>query len=91
MANRQRFKAPERELIYSTRNVEVSYGSGQWIAFELADRVITSDANGYQRVFGHVTSDTNTKGQRSKVISKGWPMYATPGHIRPVGSDWKVS
>jgi hypothetical protein len=91
MGNRMRFKDYEKELIASSKMVEVSYGSGQWIAFELSEQVITKDDNGYQRVFGHVTSDTNTKGQRSKVISKGWPMYGTPGHIRPVGSDWKVS
>jgi hypothetical protein len=91
MGNRMRFKDYEKELIASTREVEVSYGSGQWIPFHLTHQVITKDSDGYQRVFGTVTSDYNTKGQRSKVISKGWQMYATPGHIRPVGSDWKVT
>jgi hypothetical protein len=88
---RMRFNAREKELIASTKMVEVSYGSGQWIAFELSEQVITKDESNYQRVFGHVTSDYNAKGQKSKVISKGWPMYATPGNIRPVGSDWKVT
>jgi len=92
MPNRKYFNAREKALIEQTRYVEVSYGSGQWIAFTLDHQDWNSrDTLGNCGVMGTVTSDTNTKGQKSKVISKGWTMRATPGNIRPVGSDWKVT
>lgn len=93
MGNRMRFNAREKDMLASgVRDIEVSYGSGQWIAFHLPYTEIVKDVDGHQRTWvGTVTSDTNTKGQRSKVIGKGWEMRGTPGHIRPVGSDWKVT
>jgi hypothetical protein len=93
MGNRMRFNVREKELLATGNlNIEVSYGSGQWIAFRLPSTAIEKDRDGYQRTeVGFVTSDYNTKGQKSKAISKGWAMCGTPGHIRPVGSDWKVT
>jgi hypothetical protein len=93
VGNRMRFNKREKELLASgVLNIEVSYGSGQWIAFNIASGEIEKDYSGYQRTkVGRVASDYNTKGQKSKVISKGWAMRGTPGHIRPVGSDWKVT
>ena len=93
MGNRMRFNAREKELLASgVLNIEVSYGSGQWIAFRIPSTEIVHDYEGYQCTkTGTVTSDYNTKGQKSKVVSKGWIMRGTPGHIRPVGSDWKVT
>jgi len=93
VGNRMRFNAREKELLASgVLDIEVSYGSGQWIAFRLSSTETEKSVDGYWRTaVGIIVSDMNTKGQRSKVIGKGWQMRGTPGHIRPVGSDWKVT
>jgi len=64
MGNRVRFNAREKEMLASgIRDIEVSYGSGQWIAFRLDGAGIVKSIEGYQRTStGTVTSDTNTKG-----------------------------
>ena len=88
-----RFNAREKEMLATgVLDIEVSYGSGQWIAFRLSSTETEKDDYGYWRTaVGIVVSDTNTKGQKSKVIGRGWRMRGTPGNIRPVGSDWKVT
>ncbi len=91
MGNRQRFNAREKALIEQTIDVEVSYGSGQWCEFRLDSRDITKDSLGHQRILGTVTGLPYAKNGTSKVIGKGNRFGATPGHIRPRGSDWKVT
>lgn len=90
---RKRFNAREKEMLASgVVDIEVSYGSGQWVAFRLPDTDIVKGHDGEQMTrVGVVQSDYNTKGQKSRVISRGWLMRGTPGNIRPVGSDWKVT
>lgn len=91
---RMRFNAREKEMLAAgERNIEISYGSGQWIAFTLDDTTTEKCkiTDTWQTSLGTVTTDTNTKGQKSRVISRGWRMRGTPGNIRPVGSDWKVT
>jgi hypothetical protein len=85
---RIRFNAKEKSLISQTREVEVHYGSGQWAEFLLDNQEPAKDSIGTWRVLGTVTG---LRGKKSRVISIGWRMGATPGNIRPRGSDWRVS
>lgn len=91
MGNRMRFNQREKDLIASTLDVEVSYGSGQWCEFELDNQTIAKDPLGRQRIMGIVTGLPYTKNGTSRVIDVGDYFGATPGRIRPRGSDWKVT
>lgn len=83
---RLRFNAAEKAVIAQTLDVEVHYGSGNWIRATLDDAKIDYYSNGdQQRIMCTVT------GPSTRTIGRGDRFGATPGNIRPVGSGWAVN
>jgi hypothetical protein len=90
MIMRSRFNAKEKQLLQDLErsnilDVEVHYASGNWIAFRLDSTTPQRDTIGGWRLMGTVT------GPSTRVIGKGDRFGATPGNIRPLGSNWRVS
>lgn len=86
---RMRFNAAEKAVIAAgnTSPIEVHYASGHWIAakFVSDEPVIERNADdNLQRVFVKIT------GPSTRTIGTGQTFGATPGNIRPAGSDWRV-
>lgn len=81
---RQRFRPEERALIIIGAIVEVHYASGNWIAARVTSEPRKSPYGGWE-------ADATITGKATRVIGPGNPFRISPGNIRPVGSDWRVS
>jgi len=91
---RQRFRPEEKELLTQGNKIEVHISGGNWVAAFVTDPTIvrpTPESYCYWSS-GQIVGREYTNGKRmTTMVTPGQAWRITPGNVRPVGSDWKVT